>query len=259
MLGTDQYAYRSKIKMVDPVDKLFVSMAVLLVCIILNRWEVSFAAIVGMTAMNVYFGGHKLSEVGHLFFLPASFILLAVVTIIFGRYTDRGQALVAIQLGKSYFGFSQASLYQGLGIVVKSFGIIASVYFYVMNTAMTDISIALQRLHVPELFTEIMELVYRFIFVLWDTGQRIHVAQNSRLGYKDYLTSYHSTADLVARLFFDAMRRVDKIYTALESRGYTGVIRTTGLAYDRNEQMVGAGILMVGLQIVLFVVARRLG
>ena len=43
MLGTDQYAYRSKIKMVDPVDKLFVSMAVLLVCIILNRWEVSFA------------------------------------------------------------------------------------------------------------------------------------------------------------------------------------------------------------------------
>ena len=257
MLGTDKSAYRSKIKMADPVDKLLISMSVLLICIVLNRWEVSLLAIIGMTAMNVYFGGHRLSEVGHMFSIPTAFILLAVTTIVLGRYPDNTETVAAIQLGKSYFGFTQVSLYQGFNIVVKSFGIIAAVYFYVMNTAITDISIALQRLHVPELFTEIMELVYRFIFVLWETMQKIHVAQSSRLGYKDYITSYHSTADLAARLFFDAMRRVDKIYTALESRGYSGVIRTVGLTYRRDEQLIGAGILMIGLQILLFAVSRR--
>lgn len=257
MLGTDKYAYRSRIQRVDPADKLFISLSALLLCIFLNRWEVAATAILGMTAMNLYFGGHSLSDLLGMLYLPLGFILLAVLTIVLGRYRDPSEMLLAIRLGGFYYGLTAKSLFQGFQIVVKSFGIISAVYFFVMNTSIIDISAALQKFHVPKLFTEIMELVYRFIFVLWDSVIRIHIAQSSRLGYKDYRTSYRSTADLAARVFFDAMRRADKIYTALESRGYNGVIQTRGLDYQKNESMAGAGLLVIGLQIIVFAVARR--
>lgn len=257
MLGTDKYAYRSKIKNVEPTDKLFVSLSVLLLCIFLGRWEVGLVSIVGMSAMNLYFGGHDPSDLMAMLYIPLAFILIAVLTIALGRYPDREGMLLAIGLGKYYYGIRAEGLIQAFEIFVKSFGIISAVYFFVMNTTMIDISIALQKLHVPKLFTEIMELVYRFIFVLWESVQRIHIAQSARLGYKDYRTSYRSTADLAARVFFDAMRRADKIYTALESRGYSGVIETSGLEYKKDEEMIGAGVLVLGLQISLFFLVRR--
>lgn len=57
-------------------------------------------------------------------------------------------------------------------------------YFLALNTPVTDVTMALERMHVPHLLVELMELIYRFIFVLTETASRIRLAQESRLGYQ---------------------------------------------------------------------------
>lgn len=253
MLGTDKYAYESKIKNMDPVDKLWISMGVLLLCIALNRWYISLFTFVSMLWLNAHFGKNKTRDIVHMLFVPFGFIIIGTITILISRFPSKEELLFGIKLGNYYYGATQAGLFQGFEIIAKSFGVIAAVYFMVMNTPMTDLSIAMERLHVPSLFTEIMELVYRFIFVLWDSSRRIAIAQNSRLGYKDLKTSYRSTGELGARLFVESLKRSDKIYNALESRGYQGKIQTIGMDYEKKKNINRWGIAIALVQIGLFI------
>lgn len=258
MLGTDKYAYRSKIKNIDPLHKLLITLPVLLLCIFLDHWIISLLTLVGMTVVNLYFGKNSLSEVMHMLSIPMGFILIGTLTVILGRYTQGDGILLGLRLGSSYFGITSQSLMRGFELIVKSMGVMSTVYFYVMNTTISDLSVAMEKLRVPRLFTEMMELIYRFIFVLMESAGKIKTAQNSRLGYKDFRTSYRSTGTLAARVFVDAMRRSDKIYNALDSRGYQGQILMPDIRYEKNSAMIVAGISMAALQIIIFVILRSL-
>lgn len=258
MLGTDKYAYRSKIKNADPLQKLLVSFFIMLVCIFLNRWQISLFTCVTMVFVNIYLGKHKLSDIGHMFKIPLGFILIGTLTVVIGIYSSADSLLFYLKIGKSFYGFSILSLANGANIILKSFGVISTVYFFVMNTSISDFSVAMRRLKVPIVFTELMELIYRFIFILLDTKDRIAIAQDSRLGYKDLRTSYKSAGDLVARIFIDTLKRTDRIYNALESRGYQGSFDTIGIEYDENSEVIGFGIVVIGLQVFIFIMLRFL-
>lgn len=258
MLGTDKYAYRSKIKNIEPTDKLFIMLAVLLLCIFLDHIAVSMAAFVGMILLNMVFGKNSFADIKHLLLVPMGFILVASLTILIGRMSSE-DALVGFARGSSYIGIGKAGLLQGFSLIAKSLGIMASVYFFVMNTSISDFALAMEKLHVPRLITELMELIYRFIFVLLERTNKIITAQNSRLGYKNLRTSYQSTGILGARIFLDAMRRSDKIYNALESRGYQGQIVTLSQKYERNNTLLASGAAVAMVQIIIFVILRRLG
>jgi len=90
---------------------------------------------------------------------------------------------------------------------------------------MPEILLVLEKLHCPELLTELMLLIYRYIFILADTASAIRTSQNCRLGYQDYRTSLRSFGELCAVLFVRALKRSNDLYTAMEARGYDGKIR----------------------------------
>ena len=99
-------------------------------------------------------------------------------------------------------------------------------YFLALNTPVTDLTMCLGRLHVPRLLVELMELIYRFIFVLSETAGSIRTAQASRLGYQGLRRSLSSLGTMASLVFLRAWRRADRIYAALESRGYAGSLTT---------------------------------
>ena len=76
-----------------------------------------------------------------------------------------------------------------------------------------------------------MELIYRFIFVLTETASRIRLAQESRLGYQGLRRSLSSLGTLASMVFLRAWRKADRVYTALESRGYSGSLVTLSGGY----------------------------
>ena len=107
---------------------------------------------------------------------------------------------------------------------------------------------ALRRMHIPGFLVEMMELVYRYIFVLLEAASQIRNAQECRLGYATLKTGFYSTGQLISNLFLRAYRQADRTYTAMESRGYTDEVRTLGLAYETKGWQKG---LAVGYSVLL--------
>lgn len=80
----------------------------------------------------------------------------------------------------------------------------------------------LERMHVPSLIIELMNMMYRFIFTMMDTQSRMKNAAESRLGYKDYRTSIKSFGSTASNLLVVSFKKANAYYDALESRGYDG-------------------------------------
>jgi cobalt/nickel transport system permease protein len=84
-----------------------------------------------------------------------------------------------------------------------------------------------------------MTLMYRFIFILLESVQRMQRAQQSRLGYSTTWHSMQSIGQLGSRLFIDAYQRSQRLHIALESRGYTeGELRVLPAAYQHDTRTI---------------------
>ena len=149
------------------------------------------------------------------------------------RPLAQAQALWA--LGNSGWGISRQGLLLAWMVLCKALGALAAVYFFSMNPLITDLTWALRRLRVPGLLVELMELIYRFLFLLREEAARIQVAQKSRLGYQSIPQSLRSAGMLAGMVLLRALRRGDRVYTALESRGYTGQIATLPGTYTTGH------------------------
>ena len=163
MLGTDKYAYKSAVRDVNPLQKIFVGFVVMTGCVVFNRWQISLFIFVAMIFLNNYYGKHSLNEIGNMFYIPLGFILVGTLTVIIGIYESRDGLILALKIGNIFLGVTKDSIVKGMNIITKSLGIISSVYFFIMNTTISDFTIAMRKLKVPKAFTELMELVYRFI------------------------------------------------------------------------------------------------
>ena len=255
-MGTDRYAYLSRLRRVDPVAKVWVSLAVLLLCLFSESIAVGLVTLAVMCVLNVALGGQRPGTVLHFMKVPLAFLVIGCLTIVI---RPLGAALwSALLFGRFRWGVSQLYLHTGLMVFCKAMGAISAMYFLALNTPMTDLILALERLHVPKLLVELMELIYRFIFVLMDTAGRIRVAQESRLGYGSFRKSLDHMGDLVSLVFLRAWRKGDKVYTALESRGYDGSLTTLSAAYTGGGRMYAWGAAAAALQVVTLLLERRL-
>ena len=94
--------------------------------------------------------------------------------------------------------------------MIKCFGAVSCMYFLSLTTPMVDLFTLLRKSIIPNFIIEIAELIYRYIFVLFDVSHRIHTAQDARLGYCNLRVSYHSTAQLASNLFIRSFNQAVK-------------------------------------------------
>jgi cobalt/nickel transport system permease protein len=233
-MNIDQWAYTSKLKNKDPVQKIFFALLTICVCLWANTISISILIVMMMVCLTVTIGGIPPRVFFKLMVLPMSFLLISVATIAISRSSDSQNFLTAVHFGSIWIGISKLGLITSLKLFFKSLGAVSCLYFLSLNTPMVDLMAALGRLRVPNLLIELMSLIYRFIFVLLETADTIFTAQNSRLGYSRLSFGYRSLGVLVASLFIRAYRRSDELYTALESRGYDGELNVLNEPYEKN-------------------------
>ena len=258
-MGTDRYAYLSRLRRVDPVAKVWVSLAALLLCLFSESIAVGLVTLAVMCLLNMVLGGQRPGTVLHFIKVPLAFLVIGCLTIVLRPLAEGEPALWSgLLFGRFRWGVTQAYLHMGLMVFCKAMGAISAMYFLALNTPMTDLILAMERLHVPKLLVELMELIYRFIFVLMDTAGRIRVAQESRLGYGSFRKSLECMGDLVSLVFLRAWRKGDRVYTALESRGYDGSLTTLAAAYTGGGRLYAWGTAVAALQAATLLLERRL-
>ncbi len=222
MISIDKYAYMSKLKKKDPMQKLAFALLTLGVCLWANSIAVSLAVLFIMGGYAVCKGGIPASVFMKLMLVPGSFLVIGVLTIAVNVSADRELFLFFLPISGTYIGVSQTGLRTAAQLFFKALGAVSCLYYLSLNTPMVDLLGALRRLKVPKLLVELMGLIYRFIFVLLETADTMIRAQNSRLGYSGLLPGFRSLAAMASTLFVRAYKRSDELYIALEARGYDG-------------------------------------
>ena len=246
-MGTDRCAYQSRLRRVSPMPKLLLSAAAMAVCLCCGSAAVGLATLVLMGVLITALGGLPPRVFFHFLKIPLAFLVIGCLTLLVNRYPQGAPVVAALPVGGWLWGFDGQSLALAGQIFCKALGCVACMYFLALNTPITDLTLALARLHVPRLLVELMELIYRFIFVLSETAGAIRVAQESRLGYQGLGRSLTSLGTLASVVFLRAWKKADRVYTALESRGYTGSLVTLPGAYAPGRALypITVGVVMV--------------
>lgn len=217
----DFYAYTSGLREWNPGFKAAVSTVVLLLCIIAGRPVVSVWVLVSTGAVTVGMGGLSLRKYLNLLKIPLAFLVMGGIAVAVGfsrsPYGDAWIHLHWFYLYVAWDGISTA-----FNLTLKALGAVSAMYMLVLSTPASEIIGVLRRLYVPKLVIELMNMIYRFIFVLMDTQCRMKLAAQSRLGYCDFKTSCRSFGSTAGNLFVMALKKANLYYDALISRCYDG-------------------------------------
>ena len=181
-MGTDRYAYQSRLRRISPMPKLLLTGSALVLCLLCDSVTVGLVTLLGMWGLVTALGGLSPRVFLRFLCIPMAFLAVGCVTILINSYPQGAPVLLAVPVGERLWGFDGAALLRAGRLFCKALGAVGAMYFLALNTPMTDVTMALERLHVPHLMVELMELIYRFIFVLTETASRIRLAQESRLG-----------------------------------------------------------------------------
>lgn len=103
-----------------------------------------------------------------------------------------------------------------------SFSCVTCLFAMTLSTPVSHITALMRRLHVPDLFTELMLFMYRSVFIMWDTARSIRRSAYARMGDRTGRTALRTFVMLIPRIFVLSIRRAMLLYDAMEARGYDG-------------------------------------
>lgn len=101
----------------------------------------------------------------------------------------------------------------------------------VYTTPFHDLLEGLERLRLPRLMVAVISLMYRYLAVLTDEATRMMRARASRAATPpgapapDWRWQGRVVGNMVGALFIRAYERSERVYIAMQSRGYQGHLR----------------------------------
>ncbi len=214
----DYFAYASKLKDIKPSFKITFSFITIILCIALNNVWISVFTILSMLYLIVIKNGLNFHSYLSLMKIPLIFILVGTITIMADFSYEKIYDGYNLSLGFCYINFSFESLYNGTKIILKAFAAISAMYFMTVTTSSSEIISFLKKLHIPKIIIELMNLIYRFIFILSDAQKKMKVAAKSRLGYCDFKTSCRSFGGIASNLLIVSLKKSEEYYNAMISR-----------------------------------------
>ena len=226
----DSLAYTNRLRSLPPEHKLIFAIALfglsyvastgvqILIAVWLGIWIVGYARI----PVKLY---------RKLLFIPLSFWLLSVPALVIGGTVSdnlsavQGDVWQGIRLGSLYIYISRQGIDQVWQLLTRAIALTNCMYFILLTIPFADILRILQRCGCPSLITELLALMYRFIFVLTQTANELLTAQQSRIGYRTWRIGMRSLALVASQLLRRTLENYRQISLGLASRGFTGELR----------------------------------
>lgn len=245
----DHYAYSNRIRSVDPAHKVSLALIVVFLCLILNEPLVGAVAVIWMFVVTVYVTGIPGPTFGRLLLSEGTFLVLTTIGVVLSiSLADPHQLSGWVwRVGPLWISTSPEALYQAANLIARALGAAAAMNFVALTTPLVDLIALFRRWHIPAILIDLMTLIYRFIFVLLESLNRIYQAQDSRLGYHtSYFRAMNSAALLGSRLFINTFQRSRHLQIALESRGYDGGdLRVLPTTYTSERKMLWIAVAVV--------------
>lgn len=217
----DSYAYRSGLREWNTVYKVFFTAAALVTVITADSLSLSVMTVLFMGWLSCALGRVKAKDYFRLLLAPAMFIAMSGTAVLIQLGSGEG-SIWSIPVFSSRIYVTEESLWRTVRLSLKALGAVSCLYLMTLSTPMREIISVLGRLHAPKIVLELMHLIYRYIFLLFELNERQKDAVRARLGYDDRRNVFRIFGAEMANLFVISMNRARDYYDALESRGYEG-------------------------------------
>lgn len=224
VFSIDYYAYISAIRDWNPVFKVSFALAVLIATIAMNSIYVSLFVIIVMGFLTVKRGRIPFHQYYSTLTIPIVFVIVGSLTIALS-FAKQPLGQYNLNLGWFYIYTSDADLLRMANLMAKAMGAVSALFMMTLSTPSGEIISVMRKAHIPKLFVELMNMVYRYIFVIMETNRKMHDSAESRLGYVDYKTSVKSFSGTASNLLVVSLKKANAYYDALVARGYDGDLR----------------------------------
>ena len=139
-MGTDRWAYQSRLRRVDPLPKLILSLTALVVCLCCGSGAVGLATAAAMGVLITALGGLPPRVYLHFLKIPMAFLAVGCATMLVRSYPAGTPVLAALPVGERLWGFTAHDLYQAARLFCKALGAVGCMYFLSLNTPITDLT-----------------------------------------------------------------------------------------------------------------------
>jgi cobalt/nickel transport system permease protein len=171
-------------------------------------------------------------------FFAAPFLLAALPLI----FTRQGDPLGDVNFGLFTLTASGEGLRMFATIALKSWVSVQAALLLTFTTPFPELVEALRRLHLPALMVAIIGFMYRYLAVMTDEATRMMRARAARsadplgTGGGSLFWRAKVVGSMVGSLFLRAFERSERVYAAMQSRGFTGEMRyMTGRSLYTSE------------------------
>ena len=250
VLSIDIIASRSRLCGVNPTLKVWGCVLLLLFCVAADSVPVGVGLALAMLLLTVLAGGLPLHDYLALLALPAAFLLVSGLALLFS-WEKAPAGIINLPLLGGWLSVTAAAQARTLLIMAKALGAVSCLYLLSLSTPMTDIINVLRRARVPAVVVELMYLIYRYIFILLNMHRTMRDAAERRLGYDSYRQGLRTTGQIYGNLLALSFRKAGACFDAMESRCYEGEIRFLEKAKPLRPLHIltacGLALLSVGL------------
>ena len=130
----------------------------------------------------------------------------------------------ALGTGNGLF-FSKSGLLMALRIGLRTGDSLSFAFLLLMTTKWSDITGALRRMHLPDVFVAVLNMAYRYIFLIAEVGTAMIQARHLRtVGKIKAASDRKYVSSSVGQLFIRVHQMSETIYDAMRLRGYDGNI-----------------------------------
>lgn len=214
----DYIAHNNNLTEANPYYKLFITIILLAITLVLDN--LYFDVFIFVVMSIVILAVAKISFKSYLKFLsiPMAFLIITCLFLLF--FFGKGE--VIYETGIFGIVVTTDSLHYAIYTFMRVLGCFPCLGFLALTTPIAKILHCLETLKVPKIIIEIALLMYNTIFIFLNEIDTMKKAQETRLGYHSYFSSFKSLGALASTIFLRSLDKSETLQHSLDSRGYTG-------------------------------------
>ncbi|NRR04282.1 cobalt ECF transporter T component CbiQ [Brevibacillus sp. RS1.1] len=221
-LQLDSLSYQNRLKHLPPAHKLLLASAMLLLVLVGHVW-MQMAVVVWMTVWVVVYARIPVRIYCAFMIVSLSFFAAGLPALLIEGVRAGGvqvQVAAAWEFG-TYVLYVPMSSFSKVWILFwRTMASLSCFAFLLFTVPFAEILQVLRRLHMPVLVTDLLMIMYRFIFVLVTISHQLWIAQRSRGGHRGFRATLRDAGVLVAQLFVRAMRKYEALHKGMAARGF---------------------------------------
>ncbi len=221
----DCVAQDSAFRHINPATKLILAIGSLILCLISPAPLVPFFSGVVLSFVLILPARIPPLFYGKLLAGPAVFTGISVAILLF--LTGGGETIWSLSLMPGVMlAISEGGIHQAVLILSRVFGCSISLFFLILTTPMTDLFSCMKKVRIPVELIDLMMIIYRYIFIIYDLATEIWLSQVMRLGYRRPVESVRSFSMLCGTLFISSWNAGEDLIHAMDCRCYNGIFPT---------------------------------